>query len=233
MFEKRKAAKLEAEKDREAVIAAAEEQRRVIESIRERAAQLPDENGIIAPRAFQEFVAFVDAKNVRFGTIPDVLTDVMVGLARGGAFVQQNTTLLLKTDETALLEVAVELLNEVTDRQFQGGSQGVSVPLGHGVRYRTGAVRGHAVTIGTHWATADTGLLTVTDQRIVYHGGRKTLEFLFTRLASLHVYSDAIDLGVTNRQSTSSFRTGNPELIAGIIHGAFGHQGSAEIIPTS
>jgi hypothetical protein len=50
------------------------------------------------------------------------------------------------------------------------------------------------VTIGTHWATADTGALTVTDQRVVYHGGRKTLEFLFTKLATINVYTDAIDL---------------------------------------
>jgi hypothetical protein len=98
------------------------------------------------------------------------------------------------------------------------------VPLGHGIRYRTGAVRGHMVTIGTHWATADTGALTVTDQRIVYHGGRKTLEFLFTKLATVNVYTDAIDLGVTNRQTTSSFGVGDPELIAGIIHAAVNHR---------
>jgi hypothetical protein len=79
------------------------------------------------------------------------------------------------------------------------------------------------VTIGTHWATADMGALTVTDRRVVYHGGRKTLEFPFAKLATLNVYSDAIDLGVTSRQSTSSFRTGDPELVAGIIHAAVNH----------
>jgi hypothetical protein len=134
------------------------------------------------------------------------------------------TTLLLKKDEAALLETPVHLLKEVTDREFQGGSRGISVPLGGGVRYRAGAVRGHMVAIGTHWAVADEGLLTVTDQRVVYHGGRKTLEFRFSKLATLNVYTDAIDLGVTSRQTTSSFATEHADLIAGTIHGALNHQ---------
>lgn len=64
-------------------------------------------------------------------------------------------------------------------------------------------------------------MLTVTDQRVVYHGGRKTLEFPFAKLATLNVYTDAIDLGVTSRQPTSSFRATDPELLAAMIHAAF------------
>jgi hypothetical protein len=231
MFEKRKAAKLAAEEQRQAAEAEAEKHRQAIESIRARAAQLPDADGVVPVKPFEDFVDFVSENKVEWTSIPDVLTELVVGLARGGAFLPQpHATLLLKNGEHALSEVPAELLEEVTDRQFQGGSHGVSVPLGHGVRYRTGAVRGHMVTIGTHWATADTGKLTVTDQRIVYHGGRKTLEFLFTKLATLNVYTDAIDLGVTNRQSTSSFRTPNPEMVSGVIHGAVSHVGTGVTI---
>jgi hypothetical protein len=70
----------------------------------------------------------------------------------------------------------------------------------------------------------------VTDGRAVYHGGRKTLEFPFAKLATLKVYSDAIDLGVTTRQTTSSFGTSNGELIAGIIHAAISHQDGIKIL---
>jgi hypothetical protein len=80
------------------------------------------------------------------------------------------------------------------------------------------------VTVGSHWTIADEGVLTVTDRRVVYHGGRKTLEFPYAKLATLNVYSDAIDLGVTSRQNTSSFGTSHAHLIAGIIHGAISHQ---------
>jgi hypothetical protein len=215
MFEKHKAAKLEAAQARQA-----------IGEVRARASQLPDSDGAISIEAFQQFMQYVSEHNVEFGSIPEVRTAIRLGLSQGGYFLQTDTTLLLKKGESALLESGADLLKEVTDREFRGASNGVSVPLGHGIRYRTGAVRGHMVTIGTHWATADTGALTVTDQRIVYHGGRKTLEFLFTKLATLNAYTDAIDLGVTNRQATSSFRVGDPELVAGIIHAAVNHRDS-------
>jgi hypothetical protein len=86
------------------------------------------------------------------------------------------------------------------------------------------------VTIGHHWAVADQGILTITDNRVVYHGRRKTLEFPFAKLATLNVYSDAVDLGVTSRQTTSSFGTSNGDLIAGIIHGAVSHQDDITIL---
>lgn len=230
MFQKHKAAKLAEEEQRRL----AEENRRVIEDLRARAAQLPDAEGVISLDAFHDFVQLGIDRHIEFSSIPDVLTALRLGLAQGGCFLETDTTLLLKKDERALLDAQVSLLKEVTDREFRGGSRGVSVPLGHGVRYRAGAMRGHMVTIGTHWATADTGVLTVTDQRVVYHGGRKTLEFAFGKLATLNVYTDAIDLGVTTRQSTSSFRAANPELVAGVIHGAINHLDSGvTIIRTS
>lgn len=137
-----------------------------------------------------------------------------------GRFVECDTTLLLKHDEVVYDEQAAGLLKEVTDREFQGGSRGVSVPLGRGVRVRAGGVRGHMVTVGAHLEVADTGYLTVTDRRVVYHGGRKTLEFPYAKLATLNEYSDAIDLGVTTRQTTSSFRLADPQFVAGMIRAA-------------
>lgn len=154
------------------------------------------------------------------GLPQDVRNTMRLGMAASGTFVQVPTTLLLKQGEVALEETPADLLKEVTKREFRGGTRGISVPLGHGVRGRVGGVRGHMVTLGTEWTVADTGALTVTDQRIVYHGGRKTLEFLFSKLATLELYSDAIDLGVTNRQTTSSFRVTYPDVVAGIIHAA-------------
>jgi hypothetical protein len=158
---------------------------------------------------------------VRTSQLPEeVANTITLGMAMAGRFARCETSLLLKRDETAYCEVAANLLKEVTDRELRGRSQGVSIPLGHGVRYRTGAVRGHMVTVGTHWQTADTGALTVTNQRIVYHGGRKTLEFTFAKLATLNAYSDAIDLGVTSRQATSTFAITDPEYVSGMIHAA-------------
>jgi len=179
---------------------------------------------VISADGLREFIEFADSHNLDLDSVPDLRREVRLGLAQGGLFLETQTNLLLKKDETPLLDASVELLKEVTDREFRGGSRGVSIPLGGGVRYRAGAVRGHMVTVGAHWTAADSGQLTVTDKRVVYHGGRKTLEFPFPKLATLNVYTDAIDLGVTSRQATSTFGTGDPELIAGIIHAAVNRQ---------
>ena len=58
----------------------------------------------------------------------------------------------------------------------------------------------------------------------------RTLQFPFSKLASLDVYRDAIDLGVTSRQTTSSFAVGDSELLSGIIHAAINHQDDCTVI---
>jgi hypothetical protein len=78
-------------------------------------------------------------------------------------------------------------------------------------------------TVGTRLEAFDTGPLSVTNHRVVYRGARRTLEFPFAELATLNVFSDAIALGATSRQATSTFATGDPQLIAGIIHVAINH----------
>ena len=206
------------------------EAKQAIAELRQLTERLPDPEGVVSPEGLQQFAEFAISHNIDLNSVPDLRRTVVLGLAQGGYFLDTDTTLLLKKDESPLLEVSANLLKEVRDREFRGGSRGVSIPLGHGIRYRAGSMRGHMVTVGSHWDTADTGLLTVTDQRIVYHGGRKTLEFLFTKLATLNVYTDAIDLGVTSRQSTSTFGTADPELISGIIHAALSHQDHITII---
>ncbi len=219
MFQKHKEKKLHEEHQHEA-----------ISELRDLVARLPNSDGVISTDGFREFIEFVTAHDIDLNAVPDTRRDVRLGLAQGGLFLETETSLLLKRDETPILDVGVNLLKEIADRRYQGGSQGVSVPLGHGVRYRVGEYRGHMVTVGHHWEPADHGQLTVTDKRIVFHGARKTLEFTFAKLATLNTYSDAIALGVTSRQATSTFGTPEPELIAGLIHAAVAHQDDVTIM---
>lgn len=215
MFHKHKARKLEAQHRQEAIT-----------KLRGMAASLPDADGVVSVDGFRDFFEVVADNHIALRDFPDIRNPVLLGLAQGGYFLRSDTALILKKDEAALWDEPAALLKEVTDREFRGASQGVSIPIGGGARYRVGAMRGHMVTIGTHWTAADSGTLTVTDRRVVYHGGRKTLEFQFAKLATLNVYKDAIDLGVTNRQSTSSFRVDDPALVAGMIHAALDHADS-------
>ena len=192
---------------------------------------LIDQDGVMSGDAESKFLGYLrdheyaDASGiVDSNYLPeDVADEVGLALAKGGRFPRCEATLLLKAGETAYTEVTATLLKEVAERELQGASHGVSIPLGHGVRYRTGSVRGRMVTVGTHWQPADSGILTITDTRVVYHGGRKTLEFAFSKLATLNAYSDAIDLGVTNRQATSTLAVNDPAYVSGMIHAAFEH----------
>ena len=217
-FTKRKAAKEQAQREAEA----AEERARKGDGLRAFVETLIDPDGSLSKERDDDLDDYMKEHSIATAEVPpDVARTLAVAYANGGNFVQRPTTLLLKRGEVAYLDVAAALLKEVAKREFRGGSQGLSVPLGGGFRYRIGAMRGQLVTIGTEWQTADTGTLTVTNHRVVYHGGRKTLEFSFTKLVALTVYSDAIDLGVTNRQSTSSLRVPDPEFVAGMIRAAF------------
>jgi hypothetical protein len=220
LFRKHKERKLEAE-----------QHAHDLAELREKLNEVTDADEVVSIDGFRTFVEFVTAHGIDLASAPEIGKDLRVRLAQGGVFLpSEKTTLILKKDETALLDTPVSLLKEVADREFRGGSRGLSIPIGGGLRYRAGAMRGHMVTIGSHWTIADEGPLTVTDRRVVYHGGRKTLEFPFAKLATLNVYSDAIDLGITSRQTTSSFGTSNAELIAGIIHGAVSHSDDVTIL---
>lgn len=202
--------------------AAEAEHKAELEQARALADRLPDSNGMVSIEGLREFGQFTIDHDIDLGLLTEEWKALRVGLAQGGLFLKIESTLLLRKDEGALFEAQANLLKEVADREFRGGSRGVSVPLGHsGVRLRAGAFRGHMVNLGSHWETADGGVLTVTDQRVVYHGGRKTLEFPYSKLASMEVYRDAICLGVTSRQSTSMFGVSDPEFLVGLIHGAF------------
>jgi hypothetical protein len=188
---------------------------------------LLDADGALTPEGMaQLFLHINENSDTRDAVLRDLWAPMLLALAQGGRFIaEEKTSLMLHEDESsALYDCPAYLLKEVADREFRGGSQGISVPLGHGVRYRVGAMRGQMVTVGSHWTDADEGALTLTGKRLVYHGQRQTIEFQLAKLAALNVYGDAIAVGATNRKNNSHFRVGTPELVAGLIQGAASHE---------
>ena len=129
--------------------------------------------------------------------------------------------LMAKRGEIIHLETGATLMKEVVDREFRGGSQGVSIPMGHGVRFRTGGFHGKSVVVGTHLATADTGPIVVSSTRIVFLGGRKTIETPYTKLAGIDAFSDGIRIHASNRQTSPLFTVGiDGQVIAATIQAA-------------
>jgi hypothetical protein len=195
------------------------------EAWRQRVFALRNEgDGTITPQQFDELCDFADSDGIAIAEDPETELEIRLGLAQGGVFLDVSADVLLREGEFAGLDVPVSLLEEVADRQYVGGSRGVSVPLGHGVRYHAASYRGHMESVGSHWVSADEGRLTVTNTRAVYSGTRRTLEFPYTKLVALNVFADAIALGVTSRQTTSTFATPAPGVIAAVIQSTIRHQ---------
>jgi hypothetical protein len=66
--------------------------------------------------------------------------------------ITDQVELLLKRGEVAKAVFApVSLLKERAIRQYRGGSSGVSIPIGFGIRYRTSSSRGRSVVVGPNW----------------------------------------------------------------------------------
>jgi hypothetical protein len=124
--------------------------------------------------------------------------------------------LVLKPGEAIFAKVAGASL--VEERRgaghWQGGSAGVSIPMGtiggHSVRYRVGATRGHYVQ-GTPSPTAiDTGTLFVTNTRVVFEGASQTRECAFDKLLGVQHDDDAgtTVISVSNRQKPTTIHYG-------------------------
>lgn len=127
--------------------------------------------------------------------------------------------IVAKGTETVHAEWPAQLMKEVAIREFRGGSSGVSIPLGFGVRYRTSSVRGRSVVVGQQLVPEDAGVFAVTSTRSVFVGNKKTLEFRHDKLIGLQQFSDGLRLNVSNRQRASLIKIPASEspLLAGAL----------------
>ena len=107
------------------------------------------------------------------------------------------------------------------EREYHGRYAGFSFRVAKGVRFHTGQTRGHSVVVGSQMDVTDIEQLTVTFERTVFLGSKRSLEFAYPRQLDIHVYSDGIRLAVSNRQAPSIFQLeGSSELLAAIINAA-------------
>lgn len=94
---------------------------------------------------------------------------------------------------------------------YEGGSQGVSIPLGHtGVRYRVGAMKGQAVQGPDVDALVDVGMVTLTTERLVLTGDMATREWDFDKLIGVECdeTEQRYTFHVSNRQKPSTLDMG-------------------------
>jgi len=82
-------------------------------------------------------------------------------------------------------------LEDRTDRQVIGGSQGVSIRLAKGVYYRVSAFKGEAVerTERTH---VDTGMVVVTSKSIYFAGPKKSVRLPYEKIVAFQPFKDGV-----------------------------------------
>ncbi len=128
---------------------------------------------------------------------------IMISSANSGRLPALDSTgLMTKPGEIVHMEVHARLMKEVVVREYRGGYQGFSIPVGKsGVRYRVGGARGRMVTVGTHLEVADQGALAISSRRAVFMGAKKTMEMLYSKLVNLQVFTDGLQFHLSNRQT--------------------------------
>ena len=95
-----------------------------------------------------------------------------------------------------------------TPSTYSGGSQGFSIPLVAGIRYRVGSFKG-TMTPGVEMQMdKDQGMVKLTNQRLIFAGPIATTEWAFAKILSTFSNPDRTDfiIGVSNRQKSSGLR---------------------------
>ena len=95
-----------------------------------------------------------------------------------------------------------------TPSTFSGGSQGVSIPIVAGIRYKVGSFKGQTIPGVEMQMDKDQGMVKLTNQRLIFSGPIATTEWAFSKLLSSFSNPDRDDFifGVSNRQKSSGIR---------------------------
>jgi hypothetical protein len=95
-----------------------------------------------------------------------------------------------------------------TPSTFSGGSQGVSIPIVAGIRYKVGSFKGRTIPGVEMQMDKDQGMVKLTNQRLIFAGPVATTEWAFAKLLSTFSNPERTDfiLGVSNRQKSSGLR---------------------------
>ena len=123
-----------------------------------------------------------------------------------------TTSIILKPGEAAFYSAPSALYETRAVRNYQAGHAGVRVAKGVWI----GGTSGRSVST-QQWAKIDTGLLTVTNQRVIFDGGQQDRTIPLKKIVSVNAGLTAIELSAEGRQKTMVFDADNPIILAAVI----------------
>jgi hypothetical protein len=122
-----------------------------------------------------------------------------------------QSPLILKRGERACWVAPATLERQQTRRQWVGGSQGFSFPIGHtGIRYRVGSFHGHPIQ-QQFLGQLDSGTFVISNQRIAFIGNVKSTSVPFAKLLHVECYSDAVAVFQEGRENPDFYVTAQPK----------------------
>ena len=144
--------------------------------------------------------------------------DEAAALVEAASTFEGTTTneLMLKGNERVFL--IVEGASLIEDRRgaghWEGRSSGFSVPVasigGRSIRYHVGQSRGHYVQGAPVPTAIDHGKAFITDQRVVFMGGKQTRECAYAKLLGVEHESGGVTVfSVSNRQKATVIACGS------------------------
>lgn len=129
---------------------------------------------------------------------------------------EESEEIMLKSGETLFFKVSSASLigQKRGPGHYQGGSSGVSIPIGHighsAIRYRVGASRGTYMQGAPYDAPIDKGSVFITNQRIIFEGTKQTRECRYDKLLGVTNNTDgSTTFSVSNRQTPTTIHYGN------------------------
>lgn len=122
------------------------------------------------------------------------------------------THLILKSGEVAFYSAACALYETRAVRQFTSGSTGVRIAKGVYI----GGTKGYS-TSTQEWTQIDNGILTVTNKRLVFDGGKADRAIALAKVLSVNSGLSGVEVSVENRQKSMVFGVPNPLIAAAII----------------
>jgi len=133
------------------------------------------------------------------------------------------TSLVLKNNEMAVASVGARLCRYRTRTQYVGGSQGVSIPLGHGLRYRVSSFKGHPIQTES-LVEVDVGTLVATSKRLVFLGSKRDISVPLAKLLQAEPFADALGIGREGKESRDIYQIEHPAYFLMFLQWAIAHQ---------
>jgi len=135
-----------------------------------------------------------------------------------------ETPVALQRGEAGWLNVPAVLSRQTTRTRWAGGSQGVSIPVGHtGIRYRVGSFSGHPIQ-STVIADVDRGSLVLTNQRLVFVGQLRSVTIALKHIVHVEAYTDALAVFQDRRETPDFFKMSAPQYLLLYLNFAINRQ---------